>query len=125
MRQSKQLALMFLLGAVLVGGAMGFTVDRFMMRDNFCPRRGDVRATRERFAESLELNAAQRAAIDTILDGKHRQMAALLKPIRPQMEAISDSARAQMKRVLDPRQQARLDEMHREMVANAKQSESK
>ena len=34
MESSKQHALMFLLGAVLVGGALGFTADRVIARDH-------------------------------------------------------------------------------------------
>jgi hypothetical protein len=33
MQQSKNLAITFLLGAVLVGGALGFTADRMMLRE--------------------------------------------------------------------------------------------
>ena len=33
MQQSKNLAIAFLLGAVVVGGALRFTADRVMLRD--------------------------------------------------------------------------------------------
>ena len=35
MQRSKNLAMMFLLGAVLVGGALGFTADRVWTRDEW------------------------------------------------------------------------------------------
>ena len=123
MQRSRHLALMFLLGAVLVGGALGFTADRVFLRDRLCLRWGDHREMRARFAEDLGLTAAQRAAVDTILDERHRQMTELLRPVRPQMDSISDSARQQIRRLLTPAQQVRFDEMHREMTEHAKSTE--
>ena len=37
MQQSKNLAIAFLLGAVVVGGALGFSADRLMLRDRIAP----------------------------------------------------------------------------------------
>jgi hypothetical protein len=123
MRNSKQLALMFLLGAVLVGGVMGFTVDRIMVRDQLCPRWGEPRAMRARLADDLALSDAQRAAVDTILDQRQDRYDALMKPIRPQMDLARDSARAEIRRRLDPRQQAKWDAILREIAeADAKKA---
>jgi hypothetical protein len=116
MRDSKQLALTFLLGAVLVGGVMGFTVDRIMVRDDLCPRWGDQRSMRARLADDLGLTPAQRAAVDTILDRRQGRYEALMKPIRPQMDMARDTARAQIRRVLDPSQQAKWDGILREIA---------
>jgi len=123
MRSSKQLALMFLLGAVLVGGVMGFTVDRIMVRDKLCPRWGDPRAMRARLADDLTLSDAQRAAVDTILDWRQERYDALMKPIKPQMDLARDSARAEIRRRLDARQQAKWDAILREIAeADAKKA---
>jgi hypothetical protein len=123
MRSSKQLALMFLLGAVLVGGVMGFTVDRIMVRDQLCPRWGDPRAMRARLADDLALSDAQRAAVDTILDQRQDRYDALMKPIKPQMDLARDSARAEIRRRLDGRQQAKWDAILREIAeADAKKA---
>ena len=115
MQRSKHLAVMFLLGAVLVGGALGFTADRVLLGEQLCPRSGDYRGMRARFADDLDLTGAQRAAVDTILDERHRQMSEVLKPVRPQMDSISENARNQMRRLLTPAQQSKFDDMHREM----------
>jgi Spy/CpxP family protein refolding chaperone len=115
MQRSKHLAVMFLLGAVLVGGALGFTADRVLLGERLCPRWGSHGSMRARFAEELELTAAQRAAMDTILDVRHRQMSEVLKPVRPQMDSISENARNQIRRLLTPAQQPKFDDMHREM----------
>jgi hypothetical protein len=102
MQRSKNLAMMFLLGAVLVGGALGFTADRVWMRDAAC---SDPRASRALLYDRLELNAAQRAAWDSILDDRHRQFDSLFKPIKPQMDSIRSRSRAQMRALLTTPQQ--------------------
>jgi len=97
MQSSKSLALMFLLGAVLVGGALGFTADRVWGREAACR---DPRRSKELLYDRLELNTAQRSAFDSILDDRHDQYQALLKPLRPQMDSIRLRARAQMRSLL-------------------------
>jgi hypothetical protein len=107
MQRSKNLAMMFLLGAVLVGGALGFTADRVWMRDAAC---NDPRASRALLYDRLELNETQRAAWDSILDDRHRQFETLFKPIRPQMDSIRTRSRAQLRALLtSPEQRARYD----------------
>jgi Spy/CpxP family protein refolding chaperone len=119
MQRSKQLAAMFLLGAVLVGGVLGFSADRLLARERLCPRWGDARAMRQRFLDDLELTAAQRTVVDSILDAKHRQMSVVLAPVRPQLDSISANARAQIARVLTPAQRVKFDALHREMKRRA------
>jgi hypothetical protein len=107
MQRSKNLAVMFLLGAVLVGGALGFTADRVWMRDAAC---NDPRASRALLYDRLELNTAQRAAWDSILDDRHRQFDSLFKPIKPQMDSIRSRSRAQMRALLTtPEQRSRFE----------------
>lgn len=120
---TKNSALAFLLGAVLVGGVVGFTADRFVTRDRVCPRWGDDAAMRRRFGDELGLSDAQRAAVDTILSAKHRAIAALDKPIRPQMDSISDDATRRLRARLDPAQQATFDRMHAEVLARRRVDE--
>jgi hypothetical protein len=107
MQNSKQLAVMFLLGAVLVGGALGFTADRVWLKDPGC---NDPKCNRQLLYNRLELDAPQRAAWDSILDDRHRQFDSLFKPIRPQMDSIRMRSRAQLRALLTtPEQQARYD----------------
>ena len=108
MQRSKNLAMMFLLGAVLVGGALGFTADRVWSRDARCD---DPRASRELLYDRLELNAAQRAALDSILDDRHRQFDSLFKPITAAdgFDSLARS-RAQMRALLKtPEQRERFE----------------
>jgi hypothetical protein len=85
-------AFAFLLGATLVGGVLGFTADRLVARDRLCPRWGDQTAMRRVFGDQLELNREQRAQVDSILDAKHRQIAALVRPVQPQIDSVSNHA---------------------------------
>src|SRR5689334_2431957 len=116
MERSKGYAMMFLLGAFIAGGALGFTADRVMdaKRDHM---RGP-RAYRQRMAEELKLTPQQQASIDSLIEQKHRQIVALYKPVKPQLDSIallardvSDSTHAQIKKLLDPDQQQKLDRM--------------
>jgi len=123
MQRSKHLAMMFLLGAVLVGGALGFTADRVWMKDASC---NDPRASRALLSDRLDLNTAQRAALDSILDDRHRQFDSLFKPIRPQMDSIRLRSRAQIRALLTtPEQRERFEAILREPKPNDKRETSK
>jgi len=117
MQRSKNLAMMFLLGAVLVGGALGFTADRVWMRDARC---SDPRASRALLYDRLGLNTMQRAAWDSVLDDRHRQFDSLFKPIKPQMDSIRERGRAQVRALLTPTQLERF-----EAILNEKRETSK
>src|SRR4029077_18077222 len=69
-------------------------------------------------AEELKLTPAQQASVDSLIEQKHRQILALYKPVRPQLDSIavqarvvSDSTHAQIKRLLNPDQQVKLDRL--------------
>src|SRR3954466_921156 len=116
MEWSKGYALMFLLGAFVAGGALGFTADRVMDAKHGHER--GSRAYRQRMAEDLKLTKQQQASIDSLIEQKHRQIMALYKPVKPQLDSIailardvSDSTHAQIKKLLDPDQQKKLDRL--------------
>ena len=117
MERSKGYALMFLLGAFVTGGALGFTADRVIGGGHNREMRGP-RASRQKMAEELKLTPEQQASIDSLMEQKRSQIVALYKPVRPQLDSIaiaarvvSDSTHAQIKRLLNPDQQAKLDRM--------------
>ena len=118
MQRSKGLALMFLLGAALVGGVLGFTADRVLVRDQLCPKIGSQQAMRDRMAADLGLDASQRARFDSILNARNHAIDSLQRPIRPQMDSLVQSARASIRTMLRPEQQARYDELKREIDRN-------
>ena len=117
MQRSKSYALMFLLGAFVAGGALGFTADRVMTREKHGGR-GNGRSSLDRMARELDLTAEQRARFDSITSRSRAQMRELWRPIRPQMDSIQEIAKAlgdstheQLKRILTPAQATKLDEM--------------
>ena len=119
MQRSKGIALLFLVGAFVAGIAIGFAADRAMGRDRHGPRR--PRSQVERMARDLDLTAPQRASVDSILEGRRKQMRQLFAPIRPQMDSlmalgkvIGDSTHQQLRRILTAEQRERFDKMHAE-----------
>ncbi len=110
MQRSRSLALMFLLGALLVGGALGFTADRVLTSDR-CAKTGDNRRSFAWLTEELHLTPEQSAAVDSIVERRHREMRAVIAPVRPQMDAVRDTARQQIRRVLNDSQRAHFDEL--------------
>lgn len=119
MERSKGYAMMFLLGAFLTGGALGFTADRVIGAGRV--KGGEMRGPgsyRQRLARELDLTPPQQASIDSLMDQKHRQIVALYRPVQPQLDSlavvarvISDSTHAQIKRLLAPEQQVKLDQI--------------
>lgn len=116
MQKSKGFALMFLLGAFLAGGALGFTANRLISPEKPC--RGQAGDGWKRLNEELNLTSAQRTAVDSLMELRRHQMRELYKPLRPQLDSLSqvgrrigDSTHAQVRRLLTPEQQAKWDAM--------------
>lgn len=103
MQRSKQQALMFLLGAVLVGGVLGFSADRVFQdkQKHWAPRM--------RMYNDLDLSEAQRVTMDALLDDRNCQISAVMKPVRPQLDSIRKAAHQQVLAVLNPAQREKLE----------------
>jgi hypothetical protein len=125
MQRSKNLALLFLLGAVLVGGVLGFTADRVLARDSFCTKRSDWVTMRRVLAEELDLSPKQRAAVDNILDRRHTDMTAALAPVKTQIIAVRDRARADIAKQLDSEQQVKFQRLIERMSDTTKDGSSR
>jgi hypothetical protein len=111
MQRSKQQAMMFLLGAVLVGGVLGFTADQMWNQ-----RARKSWAPRQRMYDDLALTDAQRLAMDSLLDEQNCQMGAVMKPVRPVLDSIRGAARQQMSVILNVEQVGRLEARRSEMA---------
>ena len=125
MQRSKQQALMFLLGAVLVGGVLGFSAERVMLHAS----NERSWAARNAMYDDLELTPAQRAAMDSIIDEKNRRVDSLLKPVKPQIDSVRANARAQFYRVFTSEQRTKFearvreDSLRREQAHRAREHE--
>ncbi|MBA3671951.1 MAG: hypothetical protein H0W68_08005 [Gemmatimonadaceae bacterium] len=104
MQRPKQQALALLLGALLVGGLVGYSADRALRRDD-----GSRSARRRAMYDDLKLATAQRATMDSLLDARNCQFDAAFRTIQPTLDSISASARVQIHALLSPDQRARFD----------------
>ena len=98
----KSLAMMFILGAFLTGGAVGFAADRVVS-----PPRPDVfseRAMIDELARELKATPEQRVAIDAAWDWRRTQSREIMTTVRPTLDAVRDSARVLMMNTLDDAQ---------------------
>ncbi|MFN8582234.1 MAG: hypothetical protein U0163_14830 [Gemmatimonadaceae bacterium] len=120
MSPSKQQAMMFLLGAVLVGGALGFTADRVMIQDRICANDNAVKDARAAMAERLHLTKAQEVRVDSLLDERHRQYEVVIAPVRDKMDSVKAHSRAQIRRLLDSSQAVEFDAFIRELSDTTK-----
>jgi hypothetical protein len=110
MQASKNLAVAFLLGAVLVGGALGFTADRMMIRDH-------IRAAKPNLtlADRLQLDAAQRAKLDTILDQRRQRIDIIMAPVHDQLDSVKARARREIRGILTEAQRQEYEKLLAEM----------
>jgi hypothetical protein len=120
MRKSKSMAVGFLLGTLLCGGALGFSLDRVLTRPA-CDANTDRQAVRAYMASKLQLTPLQRAQVDSLLDIRHRELSRIVAPVRPQLDSVREATRVQIKRLLDPAQQQRFQDW----VDESKKEDSK
>ncbi len=100
----KSLALMFLLGAFLTGGAVGFAADRAVTRAK-PSRQYDAKAMRDELAQQLSLTPDQRVVIDSVFDWRRARSREIMQQFQPSLDSVRDSARVLMMHALDAAQQ--------------------
>ena len=110
MQGSKNLAMMFLLGATLVGGALGFAADRYVVKERLCAPKLSERELRVGFYDDVGLTADQRVAWDALLDERQKAMSAARATIKPKTDSIMDSYKAKTMELLKPEQRARVEQ---------------
>jgi hypothetical protein len=102
MERPKQQALAFLLGALLVGGVLGFSADRVLRQDELTPAQ-----RRAQFYDDIGIAAQQRPVLDSLLDARNCRMDSVVKGVQPALDTIKAASRMQMDRLLTPDQRAR------------------
>jgi Spy/CpxP family protein refolding chaperone len=113
--QSKSLAAMFLLGAFLTGGALGFVADRTIAAKKPAPRS----YTSSELVRDLDLSDEQRAAFDSIFVWRNNADREASKPVKHLYVANRDSARVLMMQRLTPEQQAKFKALLEEQKLKA------
>jgi len=121
MQRSKQQALMFLLGAVLVGGAVGFSADRYIGHEKFATQYGP----RVRFYDELGLTAQQRTTMDSLAFQQDCAVRQGLSPHDSVLKAIRTRFQAQRDSVLTKDQLTRMETRRKEMQARREAEQAK
>lgn len=105
--QSKSLALMFLLGAFLTGGALGFVADRAVSRNRTYSRQYDQSSIREIVARELALDAPQRRHVDSVFDWRRQEYRKIMSRVTPSVDSLLDVANEKIVAVLSTEQKRR------------------
>jgi Spy/CpxP family protein refolding chaperone len=113
MQRTKQQALMFVLGAVLVGGVLGASADRYIVHDNFASSFGP----RSKFYDAIGLTEKQRTAMDSLAFMQDCSIRSVLTPQKSSLDSIRAAFKAQVRAMLTPGQLAKLDERDKENKA--------
>jgi len=98
----KSLAVMFILGAFLTGGGVGFAADRVVSPPR--PNMFSDRSMVDELARELKLSPDQRVVIDSVWDWRRKESREIMKTVRPTLDAVRDSARVLMMNPLDDAQ---------------------
>jgi len=112
MERPKQQALAFLLGALLVGGALGFSADRVFHRDELSPM-----AHRLAFYEDIGIDKAQRPTFDSLFDARNCRMDSVVATIQPTLDSIKAATRVQIDRLLTPEQHVKIEARRKDDAA--------
>ena len=115
MQRSKQNALFFLLGALMVGGLLGFSFARYGNLTDKQQQRQKSWSPREGMYRDLGFTAEQRAAWDAITDTTERRLAPIYASVRPQVDSIRRQQSEKLMNVLTPEQRLKFEERRREM----------
>jgi len=100
----KSLAMLSLIGAFLLGGALGFGADRAMATPE-PPRPADERTMRTELGRELSLRPEQQVIVDSAWAWRRRRYGEIMAPVKPQLDAARDSMRALIMNTLDSSQQ--------------------
>jgi hypothetical protein len=104
MDRPKQQAIAFLLGAVLVGGVVGFSADRMFRHDDM-----SIAEKRKAMYDDLDMSAPQRMAMDSLFDARNCQYDAIFRPIQPALDSLRSATRDKMNQILTAEQRSKLD----------------
>ena len=122
MQRSKQQALMFLLGAVLVGGVLGFSAERVFGHDKLAEQYGHDRSA---FYDDLGLTSQQRTKLDSLAFQQGCEVRAVLAPEKPALDSIRNRFKAEMRQVFTPDQLSKLHSREKEIKARREAHEAK
>lgn len=111
--------------SLLIGFALGSVFGRWYAKESFpAHRKGDMRQHMlERFSRDLHLSADQKQQVAVIFEAKHPQMLALQAQMHPKFEALRISTQEEIRKILTPDQQKKLDTMNAKMEKHRQERE--
>ncbi len=115
------LALLFLLGVSIGALGMYFWGGRLVAHDRWPYSHNEFIA---KLSHDVRLNSAQQAQLRVILDDAGGRFRAIDEQMRPARDAVRKDARAKIRAILAPDQQARLDEFFQEIDKERRQAEA-
>lgn len=98
----KSLAMMFILGAFLTGGAVGFAAERAVNKPVVLL--SDEQSVREELARELSLTPEQKVVVDSAWEWRRARNREIMAAVRPALDSVRDSARVRMMAVFDESQ---------------------
>lgn len=110
--------------SLLIGLVLGMGFCQWRVRQDFQPHweKGDPRQhTMERFGRELNLSAEQQEKVAVIFESKHSEMKALQTEMRPKFEALRDATQTEIRKLLNPDQQKKFDEINARMEKHRKE----
>jgi hypothetical protein len=113
MQRSKQQALMFLLGAVLVGGVLGFSADRVIG----AKKPGMRVSARVQMYEDIGIAADRRAQLDSVLDETNCKTGEIMRSVRPAMDSVRAQGLKTFTSMLTPEQKTAYELREQRMKA--------
>ncbi|MGH7448056.1 MAG: hypothetical protein ACRELT_10880 [Longimicrobiales bacterium] len=106
-KRARAVGMLVLVLMFAVGALTGAVTMRVAGTDESNPRtRAESREPRPDLFAKLGLTAEQQSQVDAIMERRRDEMAAFWKEHGPQLRAITDSARAEIRTVLTPEQRA-------------------
>jgi hypothetical protein len=103
--QSRTWAAALLVAVFLAGGATGWAVSRATLV--IPPRGGGPDALTAYLARRLDLDAAQQDAVRAVLTRHHTEMQAIMSSVRPRLDSLRNTVRAEITAQLTPPQRER------------------
>lgn len=103
--QSRIWAAALLIAVFVAGGAAGWAVSRSTLSPP--PRGGGPDALTAYLARRLDLDAAQQDAVRAVLTRHHAEMQAIMSAVRPRLDSLRTTVRAEITAQLTPPQRER------------------
>jgi len=109
--------------SLIVGIALGITIGHPLHRKPFHHHRGKGPMQQhmiDRFSKELNLSAGQKQQVAAIFETTRPKMDALQAEVRPKFEALRKETQSEIKKILTPDQQKKMDAIESRMKERMK-----